>query len=89
MELLENLVTATSPLGISALFQNWRMIESNQYQLTFFDHPASPDYLAGGMAIADQDWNVDGTQLAIFANLGKGPAYPGEVWILPIEPVDK
>jgi Tol biopolymer transport system component len=62
---------------------------SDKYQLTFFNDPTSPDYQPDGIALADPDWNADGTQLAVYVNPGKGPAYPGPIWILNIEPPGK
>lgn len=59
---------------------------SNKNKLTFFNDPNSPDYMADGIALADPDWNADGTQLAVYANRGRGPRFPGELWVLDIEP---
>lgn len=60
---------------------------SNKKKLTFFNDPNSPDYMPDGICPADPDWNADGTQLAVYANLGRGPKFPGKLWLLSLKPV--
>lgn len=59
---------------------------SNKHKLTFFNDPKSPDYMPDGICAADPDWNADGTQLALYANRGRGPKFPGQMWLLNIKP---
>lgn len=61
---------------------------SDKYRLTFFNDPDSPDYMPNGICPADPDWNASGTQLAVYANLGLGPRFPGTVWLLDLEPAN-
>jgi uncharacterized protein (TIGR03437 family) len=61
---------------------------TDKYQLTFFNDPNSPDYEPGGIVAADPAWNADGTQLAIYGNLGQAQALPGTMLILNIEPAN-
>ncbi len=54
---------------------------SNKQRLTSFDDPSSPNYIPDGVSLADPDWNVDGTRLVVYDNLGLGPKYPGQMWL--------
>ncbi len=61
---------------------------TGRYQLTYFNDPNSPDYQPDGIVTADPAWNADGTQLAVYGNLGVAQALPGTMWILEIEPAN-
>ena len=61
---------------------------TDRYQLTYFNDPNSPDYQPDGIVAADPAWNADGTQLAVYGNLGVAQALPGTMWILNIEPAN-
>jgi uncharacterized protein (TIGR03437 family) len=61
---------------------------TDRYQLTYFNDPNSPDYQPDGIVTADPAWNADGTQLAVYGNLGVAQALPGTMWILEIEPAN-
>jgi uncharacterized protein (TIGR03437 family) len=61
---------------------------TGKYQLTFFNEPHSPDYQPAGIVTADPAWNADGTELAIYGNLGMAQALPGTLLVLDIEPAN-
>jgi len=61
---------------------------TDKYELTYFNDPNSPDYQPGGVVAADPAWNADGTQLAIYGNLGVAQSLPGTMLILNIEPAN-
>jgi uncharacterized protein (TIGR03437 family) len=61
---------------------------TSKYQLTFFNEPNSPDYQPSGVITADPAFSADGTQLAIYGNLGLNQSLPGTMLILNIEPAN-
>ena len=61
---------------------------TSKYRLTYFNDPNSPDYLPGGVITADPAFNADGTELAIYGNLGLNQSLPGTMLILDIEPAN-
>lgn len=61
---------------------------TDKYQLTYFNEPNSPDYQSAGIITADPAFNADGTELAVYGNLGVAQALPGTMLILDIEPAN-
>lgn len=60
---------------------------SDQNQLTWFNDPRGQDFMAGGVAVGDSDWNADGSKLAAYlVEGGTGLGGGGKIAILEFEP---
>jgi Tol biopolymer transport system component len=58
---------------------------SDKQRLTFLNDPQSPDYVPDGVCTDDNDFNADGTRLAVYYNPGLGPRNNvGPDWILDV-----
>ena len=59
---------------------------SGRERLTFYNDPRSSDNIPEGVCLADPEWNADGSRLVVYDNLGRGPRFPGQLWLFDVKP---
>lgn len=67
----------------------WMMDQdgSNNNKLTWFNDSRGPDFISGGVACADSDWNAEGTQLVAYVIKGGSDlGGTGSIYRLDFEP---
>lgn len=57
----------------------------NQKRVTYFNDPNAPEYIPGGIAVADNSWNAEGTQIAAYLIHRGKPAAEGSIVVIDLK----